>query len=269
VRLPALIALFASAAAPCACVQELHLADELPAQGNRTYEVRWRAGARYTLATGDEKGGESQLSGRLVVEPAGSSRWRARIERATQHVSSPPEIALRPDPAALAGLVFTLERAPGERPRVGALARPEAAVVPLLSPKTPVLAAALPPLPAGPVRRGARWEQEVGVSWPHPAGTLDGTARLRLRFTDMRRDRGRRYAVVRVLGDLELRSLSRSAPSYRGALRADAYVDLEARAVFRAIVEDEWIAAVRDAAGREVRMNTRGEWTMDLAGAQK
>jgi hypothetical protein len=247
-----------------ACVEQISLVHELPAQGSRAYDVRWRAGANFTLHGGAEKRAEAEVSGRLVVEPAGPGHWRARMEGVTQRISVPPEAGVRPDAAAMAGLLFVLSRPAGGRTSVSALAKPPASVLPFLTPKTALLAMVFPPLPPAPVKRGARWDENVPVTWPHPHGSLDGHARLRARLAELRREEGARLAVVRVTADAEARSLSPRAPAYRGSLRADVILDLARKVVRRAVVEEEWVAAMRDAAGQELRMKMRGEWTMAL-----
>jgi len=137
--------------------------------------------------------------------------------------------------------------------------------MPLLTPKSPVLMASFPPLPSEGVRRGERWTEEALLSWPHPDGVLDGTLRLRMRLVEVRRTEGRKVAIVRVHGDVEMRSLSPRAPACRGALQAEVLIDLGSWILWRAVVEDQWLVATRDPRGEELRFKSRGEWTLRLA----
>jgi hypothetical protein len=248
-----------------ACAEKVRLALELPTTGSLTYEVAWRAGAHFTFADGSERDAEAQVRGQLIVEPAGASRWWVRIADAIQTVSAPSETGLKPDPGGLKGLVFLLGRTPGAKPTSSALARPPETVLPLLTPKSPLLMASFPPLPREAVRRGERWAEEAILSWPHPDGTLDGTLRLRMRLVEVRRAEDRKVALVRVHGDVEMRSLSPKAPACRGALQAEVLLDVESGTLRRAVVEDQWLVASRDARGRELRFKSRGEWTLRLA----
>jgi hypothetical protein len=241
------------------------LAHNFPQEGGRVYSLKWRGGARFIPDKGTEHDAEVHVQGRFLLEPAGPCRWQGRFESATQQVTSPPETGVRPDPAALAGVVFLLEVPSGEKPRASAQARPPSAVLPLLSPKTAIVLASFPPLPEGRVKRGARWESEAAISWPHPEGDLAGTARLRMRLFDLRSANGRTTALVRIWGDLELRRFSHKSQPFRGEVKADVQLDVEEGVVRRAVVEEDWLGRVRDGTGKEVELKTTGEWEMELA----
>src|SRR5262245_58000577 len=163
------------------CSAEVRLAQDLPTEGSRVYDLKWRAGARFIPPKGSEQGAQVHVSGRFLIEPAGPARWRGRIENARQEVTSQPEAGVRPDPGALAGVIFLLERPDGECPRVSASARPPSAVNLFLSPKSALFLVSFPPLPSAPVKRGEKWESEALISWPSPEGELDGKAKLRMR----------------------------------------------------------------------------------------